>query len=84
MVFIERADGVVNEHILQLIKGVGLALVRLGNIENRHSLIQQGVENTPDEIALFAFGKLDVRGRLFVTALQGKGDFVKVGAKMRC
>ncbi|MNJ44193.1 hypothetical protein D3C77_392350 [compost metagenome] len=83
MVFIERANGVVNEYILQLIKGAGLAFARLGDIENSHRLIQKGVENTPNELTLFTFGKFDIRGVLLVTALQGEGDFAKIGTEVR-
>lgn len=39
MVIIKRADGVINEYIFKLIKFVGLARIRIGDIENCDDLI---------------------------------------------
>ena len=40
MVIIKGANGIINEYIFQLIKCVGLARIRVSDIENCYHLIQ--------------------------------------------
>lgn len=55
MAIIQRAHRVVNKYILKIIKLVSYSIAEVGFIECGYNLLQKGVHNTPNKIALFAF-----------------------------
>ena len=53
MVLIQRTDWVVNKYIFQLVKCVGFTLGGFSNIENVNHLLDQRIENTPDDELIY-------------------------------
>ena len=75
MVFIKRADRIVNEYIFEIVELLRFAIIDLDNISHADYLIEQTVKNAPDEVALFTFRDFDILDTLVIAALKRKSHF---------
>jgi hypothetical protein len=60
VVFIQRAHRVIDKNVGQIVEDIGGAVGNFRKVQLGNYLLQQCIKNTPNEIAFFALGDLDV------------------------